>query len=319
MNSLSTIARRSALVGAVVWLLLLATTTTDSRETELIHKVVFFAILVVVPLVLSLVPVDTQQGGPFLYRLAVYIQPIAAVLTIASFFLEMSVNSAALSSAWAVLTGVIALFGLTRIMKRGAPPVHELSIDAGMLYLPVAGAWLVIYRFGEPVNYGETIVLLTVVHFHFAAYATLMIAGLCGRYLEGRNYPEYMLGASVFSIVAAMPLVATGITYSPWMGFFGTLLLALGLLLLAVLTIGWVVPSVTGFGKRLLLSVAAASSCAAIVLAALYAYSLATKTLILDIPTMAMTHGLLNAFGFVTCSLLAWSWIGATKKHKSHK
>ena len=45
------------------------------------------------------------------------------------------------------------------------------------------------------------------------------------------------------------------------------------------------------------------------VLACLYAYSLATHTLILTIPTMAITHGLLNAFGFVTCSLIAWSQI----------
>lgn len=296
-------------MGVVVWLLLLLTTTTDSRETELIHKVVFFAILVVVPLALSLLAVAGQQGWAFLFRLAVYVQPIAAVSAIASFFVEMGATSAALSSAWTFLTGVIALFGLTRITSRGAPPVHELSIDAGMLFLPVAGVWLAIYRFGEPVNYGETIVLLTVVHFHFAAFATLIIAGLCGRYLEGRDYPEYMLGASSFSIIVAMPLVATGITYSPWMGFFGTLLLALGLLLLAVLTVGWVIPSITGLGERLLLSIAAASSCAAIVLAALYAYSLATHTLILDIPTMAMTHGLLNAFGFVTCSLVAWTII----------
>ena len=43
------------------------------------------------------------------------------------------------------------------------------------------------------------------------------------------------------------------------------------------------------------------------VLASLYAYSLATHTLILTIPKMAMTHGILNAFGFVTCSLLAWT------------
>jgi hypothetical protein len=43
------------------------------------------------------------------------------------------------------------------------------------------------------------------------------------------------------------------------------------------------------------------------VLASLYAYSLATHTLILTIPKMAMTHGILNAFGFVTCSLYAWS------------
>jgi hypothetical protein len=45
------------------------------------------------------------------------------------------------------------------------------------------------------------------------------------------------------------------------------------------------------------------------VLACLYAYSLATHTLIITIPGMAMTHGLLNAFGFVTCSLFAWSQI----------
>jgi len=43
------------------------------------------------------------------------------------------------------------------------------------------------------------------------------------------------------------------------------------------------------------------------VLACLYAYSLATHTLIITIPGMAMTHGLLNAFGFVTCSLLVWT------------
>lgn len=307
MNSSSTFARRSALVGVVVWLLLLATTTTDSRETELIHKVVFFAILVVVPLAHSLIPVDTQQSGPFLYRLVAYAQPITAVAAIISFFVETGSTSAALSFPWFILTALIGLFGLTRIMLRRTPSVPELSIDAGMLYLPVAGVWLVIYRFGQqPFDYGETIVLLTVVHFHFAAYATLMIAGLCGRYLEGRDYPAYMLGPSAFSIIAAMPFVATGITYSPWMGFFGTLLLALGLLLLAVLNVGWVIPSVTGIGKRLLLLIAAASSCAAMLLASLYAYSLATNTLILDIPTMAMTHGLLNAFGFVTCSLIAW-------------
>jgi hypothetical protein len=45
------------------------------------------------------------------------------------------------------------------------------------------------------------------------------------------------------------------------------------------------------------------------VLACLYAYSIVAKTLILRIPTMAMTHGLLNAFGFTACSLLAWSII----------
>ena len=105
----------------------------------------------------------------------------------------------------------------------------------------------------------------------------------------------------------AMPLVAAGITFSPWIGFVGALLLTLGLMLLAVLTLGWVRPSITSRTSRTLLLVGAISSCAAMVLACLYAYSVATQTLIITIPGMAMTHGLLNAFGFVTCSLLVWS------------
>ena len=36
------------------------------------------------------------------------------------------------------------------------------------------------------------------------------------------------------------------------------------------------------------------------VLACLYAYSIVTHTLIIDIPHMAMTHGLLNSFGFAS-------------------
>ncbi|HEU0253805.1 MAG TPA: YndJ family protein [Pyrinomonadaceae bacterium] len=314
MNFAATFARRSALVGAVVWFLLLPTTTTDSRETELVHKVVFFAILVVVPLVLSLLPVDVKQRGPFLYRLIVYLQPIAAIPTIVSFFVGFGPISAALSFPWTILTVLISLLGLYRIMYRGREPLPELSIDGGMLFVSVAGVWLVIYRLGEqPFDYGEMIILLTVVHFHLAAYATLTIVGLTGRALAGREYPPSMLGGSACSIVAAIPLVAFGITYSPWMGFFGTLLLALGLVLLAVLTVGWVIPLVNGLGIRVLFLIAASSSCAAMVLAGLYAYSVATKTLIIDIPTMAMTHGLLNAFGFVTCSLIAWSRIGSLR------
>ena len=307
MDSPSTFARRSALVGVVVWLLLLPTTTTDSRETELIHKVVFWGMLVIVPLVLSLIPGRGQQGSRPLYRLAVFAQPIAAGPTIASFFFETGVVSCALSLTWFSLTILIAFFSLTRISSRGLYPLPESSIDAGMLYLPVAGVWLVIYRFGvQPLGYGETIILLTVVHFHFAGYAAPVIAGLNGRHLAIRDHPQKIFSASVVALVAAMPLVAAGITFSPWLGFIGTFLISFGLVMLAVLTVGWVIPSINGFGTRLLLLIASASSCAAMVLACLYAYSLATHTLFIDIPTMAMTHGLLNAFGFVTCSLLAW-------------
>jgi hypothetical protein len=273
----------------------------------LIHKVVFFAVVVIVPLGLSLVAACDQPGNLRLYQIAVLVQPLAAVLTVASFFFEKGLLSAALSSAWLVLNSLVALFGLTRLVSRGLYPLEESSIDAGLLYLPVAGMWLVIYRYGiQPLDYGEMIILLTVVHFHFAGFAAPIIAGLNGRVLANARHPP-IFGLSVFAIVAAMPLVAAGITFSPWIGLIGTLLLAAGLVSLAVLTVGWVIPLIGPLSKRLLLLIAALSSCSAMVLACLYSYSIVTRTLILDIPTMAMTHGILNAFGFAGCSLLAWS------------
>lgn len=309
-------ATRSAAVGAIAWLLLVLTVTTDSHETELIHKIVFFAVLVLVPLGLSLVAGDRQEGSIGLFRVAVMIQPLAAIATIASFFLEKGFTSAALSAAWLIFASLVALFGLTRLLKRGLYPLEESSIDAGLLYLPVACGWLVIYRYGiQPFDYGETIILLTVVHFHFAGFAAPLIAGMAGRLLARRNsHPGKLFSFVVFALIAAMPLIAAGITFSPWLGLLGTLLLATGLLMLAVITIGKVLPQVESSVPRLLLLVGSLSSCVAMVLACLYSYSIVTHTLILRIPTMAMSHGLLNAFGFAACSLFAWSRITANDR-----
>ena len=304
------IAKRSAAGGVIVWLVTLLLTTSDSAPVELIHKVLFFAMLVIVPLGLSIV-----QDGASLYKLIVLVQPVAALLTVASFFFDKGILSATLASSWLIVNILVAFYGLARLSSHRFKHVEELSIDAGLFYLPVAGTWLVIYRLGvQPFGYGEAIILLTAVHFHFAGFATPIIAGMTGRVLATREYPRKMFVCVVIAVIAAMPVVAAGITFSPWLGFVGALLLAVGLVLLAVLTLGWV----TGPANWIpLLLIGALSSCAAMVLACLYAYSLATHTLILTIPKMAMTHGLLNAFGFVTCSLIAWSQIAPAEV--SHK
>jgi len=308
MNSPATFARTSAAAGLLVWLVFLLPATSDSAHIELIHKAVLFAVFVIVPLGLSLIAPGAQRGSLSLYKIVVVAQPIAAVATAASFFFDKGLLSASLALTWLIVNSLIALLGLTRLISRGFYPVNELSIDAGLFYLPVAGVWLVIYRLGiQPFGYGETIVLLTAVHFHFTGFATPIIAGMSGRILAARDYPQKLFALAVFGIVAAMPLVAAGITFTPLLGFIGTLLLSTSLVLLAILNIGWVQPALGSTLNRTLLIAGAVASCAAMVLASLYSYSLVAHTVVLTIPGMAVTHGLLNAFGFVTCSLLAWT------------
>lgn len=305
MSSPATFAKRSAAGGLLAWFVFLLLTTSDSYETQLIHRVALFGMLVIVPLGLSVV---ASGADSLLYRTIVVVQPFAALVAAASFLFETSVLAAVLSSAWLIFTGLVAVLGITRIISRPLYPLEELSIDAGLLYLPVAGVWLVIYRLGvQPFGYGETIILLTVVHFHFAGFAAPIIAGMSGRVLATRGYPRRMYAFLVFAIVAAMPLVAAGITFTPVVGLIGALLLTMGLVMLAILTFGWVIPAIGQAGKRSLLVIGALSSCAAMVLACLYAYSLVAQVVIFTIPAMALTHGLLNAFGFVGCSLLAYT------------
>lgn len=116
----STFAKRSALGGVVIWLVTLLLTTSDSELTELIHKIVFFAVLVIVPLGLSVVG-PSDQTGASLYKLIVWVQPVVALLTIASFFFEKGVIAATLSSAWLILNMLVALFGLARLTSRRLP------------------------------------------------------------------------------------------------------------------------------------------------------------------------------------------------------
>lgn len=302
--------KRSAAIGLIAWLVFLLRPTADSASTELIHRIVLFGVMVVVPWGLSLVPPSDRRGVNFwLFNIAVALQSGGATFTVISFFLDKGILAAALVSETVIVYLVIALYGVTRLIsRRSLFPLAELSIDAGLIYLPVAGAWLFVYRLGiQPFGFGEIIILLTAVHFHFAGFATPIIAGMNGRVLSTKNYPRQIFAFSVFAIVAAMPLVAAGITLTPVVGLVGTLLLSMGLVLLAVLTVGWVKSTMTRPVQKVFLILGALSSCSAMVLASLYAYSLATHTLILTIPRMAMTHGILNAFGFVTCSLFAWS------------
>jgi hypothetical protein len=275
------------------------------------QRIVLLGILVIVPLALSLVPAPgSRDQESLLYRLALLAQPFAAIGAVASFLLEPGLPAAVFAFFWSCETALIAMFGLQRLRRRELRSPAEVSIDAGLIFLPVAGFWMAVHRLGiQLMDYGDTIILLTAVHFHFAGYAAPVLAGLAGRRLS-----QVAGGSRVFilcpiGIIAGTPLVAAGISFSPALAFAGTVMISVGLLLLAILVVGRILPSIESIPGRVLLLVSSVSCLPAMALACAYAYSIVFQKLIIDIPQMAMTHGVANAFGFSLCGLVGWSLV----------
>jgi hypothetical protein len=272
---------------------------------ELIELLLLFGPLVAVPGGLSMV---LGPGGETrLWGEAVVVRLLlpAALCVIVS----RALGPAVLTLPWLLLTALVALFGVQRLLRRGPLPIEETTLDVGLLYLPVGGAWLVLSSFGlEPMGFDSTIVLLTAVHFHFAGFSAAVIAGLTGRALRARgpaNEGAKTLALAAYRFAATIvifgpPLVAVGIMASPIVEVISGVALSIGMLTLAfvlvliALTVGPLLP-------RLLLCVAALSLTATMALSMTYAAGEYVGEELVSIATMAATHGVVNVLGFTLC------------------
>jgi hypothetical protein len=307
-------AQRSAITGALVWLvLLLLGNTREPFDLRIIRAIFLLGVLVIVPLGLSLVATPDRSGRhAFFYRLALLAQPVGAALALCSYLFEQGLVAALLASAWLIVTMFVSMFGIVRFVPRGWTRSEEVSIDAGLIYLSVGGVWFVLSRYGlQPLGFGDTIVLLTAIHFHYAGFAAPLLVGLAGRTLDDTdNGAKRLLRIISIAVITGTPLVAAGITFSPLLALAGAIVIASGLLLLAALVITRVVPRLRGRGgAQLMLLISSASSMFAMILACVYAYSIVARRLLINIPQMAMFHGVANALGFSLCGLIAWCFI----------
>jgi len=303
--------RRSAIAGAVVWELSFFWRSSTLPETELINKILLLGVLVIVPLGLAVATRDQTERDSLTFRLAAIAQPIGAAAVAVSFMLEQGTAAAILASAWLVVTGLITFHGLARLLDRQTRALAEVSISAGLMFVSIGSGWLIMSRLGvQLLGFGDTIVLLTAVHFHYAGFAAPILAGLAGRSLAHQPRRAGLLFVPVVTgVILGTPLVAAGITLSPAVALAGTIIISMALLLLSILMIGWVIPAISRRSVQFLLLISSLSPFVSMVLACLYSYSLVARKLIIDIPQMAMTHGLINAFGFALCGLVGWAII----------
>ena len=293
----------SAVFGGVVWVKLSALAAAGYISLELVECLFLLAPLVVVPLGVELVTVQRQEQplGP-LCRTGVLIQPLGAALAIASFLLPTGEIAGLAAAGWLVVTVLLSSSGL-RVVRHIFTRPEVACMEAGLLYLPVGGIWLVLSRLGEtPLALGEPIILLTAVHFHYAGFAAAVLAGATGRALPsaGGLFRLVALG-----VVGGTFLVAVGFLVSPAFKVAAIVLYVASLLALTVFS-GIAVRQVRLQAARALVGISMASLVVGTMLAAAYGIGEFTGDLPIDIPQMARWHGPLNGIGFTVCGLLGW-------------
>jgi hypothetical protein len=314
----SAAAFKAPALGLLVWLAVLGARLGDlGDEATLAEVIVLFVVLVAVPRALLFTAAEdmsprTYASAARLAGLAGLAGLVAAVPAVAP---GLGPGAAAgLTGPWLLVCGFAALHGLLRLYVRRSLAPAELALDLGLLWLPGAAVWLLVYR-GDLVlgGFGGLAAVLTAGHFHAAGFGALVMVGLLGRGLGDAldwTRPVYRLAAVV--LILAFPLLAVGIGAGARpIELAGAGLYVLGLPLLAGLQLvaaarlrdrpAW---------ARILLVLSAGSLLLSTTLAGMFAaqgfYGAAVPIL-----TMLRAHGLVNALGFLGLGLLAWTGLRA--------
>ncbi len=235
---------------------------------------VWFAAQVLVPL-----------GMPGTSRMK-RLQPLAALAVGLSLYAYQGPLAAGLAAIWLVFCAALAL---ETLLRRELWPAEKLSATAAPVYLAVGALWLTAWRGGYPLfGFAGIIVVLTAAHFHYAGWALSTIAG---KLAERR--PTRATRAAALAVLAGMPLVAAGITFSPLLEWLGAWFMAAAAVSVALLQLREGRPSGVLSSLCLLGGMALA-----------VVYARAEYLGHGDLAPMLRYHSTLNALGFAWLGLL---------------
>jgi hypothetical protein len=283
------------MVGTTIWIVWLAIVSLRITDALLL-----LAPLVLHPLVLATVVDDTIEPGRW-WRWARWAQLPGAACLVAAFEVPVGPLAGLLALPWVAATALTALVGVRRVWRRTWADLHEVGLDAALLFVLVGATWAAASRAGlRPLGFSDVIVLLTAEHFHYAGFVLPALATLVARELGPRRWWPLPV-----VLVSGVVLTAIGITLSPVLEVIaascvvgGGIGVATGQLLTARRTTsGW---------ASLLLALSGMSLLFAMALAMLYAIGEARGLPWPSIPNMIVLHGTANALG---ASLLGvWGW-----------
>jgi len=272
------------------------------------------------------------------------LQPAGALAATGSLLVAEGGTAGALAGLWAAVCLCAAVAGVTVASRRwrhalALPGLGALTLAAGLGYLAVGGAWLVVSRLGlHPFGLSTDLVRLTAVHLHFAGFG-LPVLGAAALAAVDWLASRLALVSGCAMSVAGPPVVAAGfaldsslllvlgalvMTYAAWAIAFGTFLLATstsardgdapgrwdGDGLPPGPVAGRRRPGrARAVGKALLVG-AALSPIIPMLLAVHWAVARAASLPALGLHAMASTHGVLNGAGFVVAGMVGWLLVG---------
>jgi hypothetical protein len=182
----------------------------------------------------------------------------------------------------------------------------ELAGHAAAASLAVGAVFFVLHRAGvHPGGFGDEIVHLTAVHYHFTGFATLLIAGR----LAARG-PRRFGCAAVIVLVAGLVVTPIGFLTEPGVQVGGAVIVVAGLWIIAGGTALGLGEGRYGTQAAPLLWISVVASLGVGALAVGYAVSEAFGAPVLSVQLMAALHGSLAAFGLVFCGLVGWRLVG---------
>jgi len=294
------------LLGAAVWLGLVAGTWGGWPQLGVIELLFLLAPWIVVPLAASLIPPIDNTETPGAPRPALrWIVFAAAALATISLFLPTGILSASLASAWLLLCAFFALRGLRRLWRYRTHSFSQFCFASGEAYLIVGGSWLVASRLGlQPVGFQEPIVLLTAVHFHFAGFLSAVLAGLTYERLRETRWSK-PLGTALTGVVCGPGLLGLAFLVGPKVKLAAVILIVAGQVGLATGMVRVALSKVHPVARALLLF---SSACivAGMALAASWALGEYPLQSFVELGRMERVHGTLNAIGFGICGLIGW-------------
>ncbi|NDJ33760.1 MAG: YndJ family transporter [Chloroflexi bacterium] len=265
--------------GILSWVVFLFLSVAAFSIVTQIHVLILASILIFAPIVLALLNRQNHSEQiPIGLRIVERTQLAAGLLIMLSFWIGQSVPAALLTVPWLAVTGLIALYGLGRLLARGTSPIEETVLDIGLMHLPVGGVWLLLDRAGiQPLS--------------FDSLGALFLGAMQGRLLRTHR-PQMidMYRAAAIAVMVGPSLVAAGIVFSLAVEVFAATVLAGGLLLSAALTLRYIVPRLQSTLTMTLLAVSAICLFLTMSLAVAYPLGRLTGWWSLSIPQMVFLH-----------------------------